>query len=151
MALDSTNFWFMCISCLIRRLTKRWNSRRTWKICYVFNFQLKKIRSKIIQITLIELWSFISWCPKKQNLVAAFLSWKLKKRKIFQFRHQFGHFIKCWIWHEKHIDVKNSFEIMFWREKQKYPNQNMWERSESSKKRASPSVWWVRDLEMATK
>ena len=24
-------------------------------------------------------------------------------------------------------------------EKQKYPNQNMWERSESSKKRASPS------------
>ena len=30
------------ISCLIRRLTKRWNSRRTWKICYVFNFQLIK-------------------------------------------------------------------------------------------------------------
>ena len=97
----------MCYSCHIRRLTKRWNSRRIWKICYVFNFQLKKIRSKIIQITLIELWSFISWCPKKQNLVAAFLSWKLKKRKIFQFRHQFGHFIKCQIWHELHISDIN--------------------------------------------
>ena len=33
---------FVCFSCHIRRLTKRWNSRRTWKICYVFNFQLKK-------------------------------------------------------------------------------------------------------------
>ena len=76
---------FVRISCLIRRLTKRWNSRRIWKICYVFNFQLKKIRSKIIQITLIELWSFISWCPKKQNLVAAFLSWKFKKKKHSKF------------------------------------------------------------------
>ena len=52
---------FMCFSCHIRHLTKCPNWCRTWNICFVINFQLKKIRSKIRQITLIELWSFISF------------------------------------------------------------------------------------------
>ena len=102
----------MCISCLIRRLTKRWNSCRTWKICYVFNFQLKKIRSKIIQITLIELWSFISFelrhlnsmkMSQKAKFGCSIFQLKIKRKQIFQVRHQFGHFIKCQIWHESHI------------------------------------------------
>ena len=100
---------FVRISCLIRRLTKRWNSRRTWKICYVFNFQLKKIRSKIIQITLIELWSFISFelrhlnsmkMSQKAKFGCSIFQLKIKRKQIFQVRHQFGHFIKCRIWHE---------------------------------------------------
>ena len=101
----------MCYSCHIRRLTKRWNSCRTWKICYVFNFQLKKIRSKIIQITLIELWSFISFELRHLNSIKmsqkakfgfSIFQLKIKWKQIFQVRHQFGHFVKCRIWHEKH-------------------------------------------------
>ena len=106
-------FGQMRISCLIRRLTKRWNSRRTWKICYVFNFQLKKIRSKIIQITLIELWSFISFelrhlnsmkMSQKAKFGCSIFQLKIKRKQIFQVRHQFGHFVKCRIWHEKHTN-----------------------------------------------
>ena len=110
---------FVRISCLIRRLTKRWNSRRIWKICYVFNFQLKKIRSKIIQITLIELWSFISFelrhlnsmkMSQKAKFGCSIFQLKIKRKQIFQVRHQFGHFVKCRIWHEKHKYVKNWSE-----------------------------------------
>ena len=104
--------WQMCNSCHIRRLTKRWNSRRTWNICYVFNFQLKKIRSKIIQITLIELWSFISFelrhlnsmkMSQKAKFGCSIFQLKIKRKQIFQVRHQFGHFVKCRIWHESRI------------------------------------------------
>ena len=110
----------MCISCLIRRLTKRWNSRRTWKICYVFNFQLKKIRSKIIQITLIELWSFISFelrhlnsikMSQKAKFGCSIFQLKIKRKQIFQVRHHFGHFIKCRIWHEKHINEETIWNF----------------------------------------
>ena len=113
----------MRISCLIRRLTKRWNSRRTWKICYVFNFQLKKIRSKIIQITLIELWSFISFelrhlnsmkMSQKAKFGCSIFQLKIKRKQIFQVRHQFGHFVKCRIWHELHISLnkwKKKYEV----------------------------------------
>ena len=101
-------------SCHIRRLTKCWNSRRTWNICYIFNFQLKKIRSKIIQITLIELWSFISFelrhlnsmkMSQKAKFGCSIFQLKIKRKQIFQVRHQFGHFIKCRIWHESHIGL----------------------------------------------
>ena len=107
------NYEFMCSSCHIRHLTKRWNSRRTWNICYVFNFQLKKIRSKIIQIILIELWSFISFelrhvnsmnMSKKAKFGFSIFQLKNKRKQIFQVRHQFGHFVKCRIWHEKHTN-----------------------------------------------
>ena len=113
------NLSLMCISCLIWRLTKRWNSRRTWNICYVFNFQLKKIRSKIIQITLIDLWSFIPFelrhvNSKKMSQKAKFgcsiFQLKIKRKQIFQVRHQFGHFVKCRIWHEKHIKALQKRE-----------------------------------------
>ena len=108
----------MCFSCHIRRLTKRWNSRRTWNICYIFNFQLKKIRSKIIQITLIELWSFISFELRHLNSIKmsqkakfgfSIFQLKIKWKQIFQVRHQFGHFVKCRIWHEKHICLFKHF------------------------------------------
>jgi hypothetical protein len=104
----------MCDSCHIRRLTKRWNSRRTWNICYIFNFQLKKIRSKIIQISLNEVWSFISFelrhlnsmkMSQKANFGCSIFQLKIKRKQIFQVRHQFGHFIKCRIWHESHINL----------------------------------------------
>ena len=74
---------------------------------------LKKIRSKIIQITPIDLWSFIPFelrhlNSKKMSQKAKFgcsiFQLKIKRKQIFQVRHQFGHFIKCRIWHEKHID-----------------------------------------------
>ena len=99
----------MCSSCHIRRLTKHWNSRRTWNICFIFNFQLKKIRSKIIQITFIELWSFISFelrhvnsmkMSQKAKFGFSIFQLKIKWKQIFQVRHQFGHFVKCQIWHE---------------------------------------------------
>ena len=108
-------FCLMCSSCHIRRLTKRWNSRRTWNICFIFNFQLKKIRSKIIQITLIELWSFISFELRHLNSIKmsqkakfgfSIFQLKIKRKQIFQVRHQFGHFIKCRIWHELRIYLK---------------------------------------------
>jgi len=105
---------YMCSSCHIRHLKKRWNSCRTWNICYVFNFQLKKIRSKIIQITLIELWSFISFELRHLNSIKmsqkakfgfSIFQLKIKWKQIFQVQHQFGHFVKCRIWHEKHINL----------------------------------------------
>ena len=108
----------MCFSCHIRRLTKRWNSRRTWNICFIFNFQLKKIRSKIIQITLIELWSFISFELRHLNSIKmsqkakfgfSIFQLKIKWKQIFQVRHQFGHFVKCRIWHEKHRSHENFY------------------------------------------
>ena len=104
----------MCNSCHIPRMLKHWNSRRTWNICYIFNFQLKKIRSKIIQITLIELWSFISFelrhvnsmkMSQKAQFGFGIFQLKIKRKQIFQVRHQFGHFVKCRIWHEKHTNV----------------------------------------------
>ena len=93
--------------------TKRWNSRRTWNICFIFNFQLKKIRSKIIQITLIELWSFISFelrhfnsmkMSRKAKFGCSIFQLKIKRKQIFQVRYQFGHFVKCRIWHELRIN-----------------------------------------------
>ena len=114
--------WQMCSSCHIRRLKKRWNCRGTWNICFIFNFQLKKIRSKIIQITLIELWSFISFelrhlnsmkMSQKAKFGCSIFQLKIKRKQIFQVRHQFGHFVKCRIWHEKHIrtEVRGDFNI----------------------------------------
>ena len=113
LSINCWNFstYLMCFSCHIRRLTKRWNSRRTWNICFIFNFQLKKIRSKIIQITLIELWSFISFELRHLNSIKmsqkakfgfSIFQLKIKWKQIFQVRHQFGHFVKRRIWHEKH-------------------------------------------------
>ena len=122
-------YFQMCFSCHIRRLTKRWNSRRTWNICFIFNFQLKKIRSKIIQITLIELWSFISFELRHLNSIKmsqkakfgfSIFQLKIKWKQIFQVRHQFGHFVKCRIWHEKHIKLLWNMTIMkcvFWETK----------------------------------
>ena len=88
------NVWFMSYS-------KCWNSRRTWNLCFLFNFQLKKIRSKIIQITLIELWSFISFelrhlnsmkVSQKANFGCSIFQLKIKRKQIFQVRRQFQHF-----------------------------------------------------------
>ena len=90
--------------CHIRHLTKRWNSRWTWNLCFIFNFQLKKIRSKIIQITLIVLWSFISFelrhlnsmkMSQKAKFGCSIFQLKIKRKQIFQVRQQFGHFVKC--------------------------------------------------------
>jgi hypothetical protein len=89
-----TNVWFMSYS-------KHWNSRRTWNLCFLFNFQLKKIRSKIIQITLIELWSFISFelrhlnsikVPQKAIFGSSIFQLELKRKQIFKVRRQFQHF-----------------------------------------------------------
>ena len=105
--------------CHIRHLTKRWNSRRSWNICFIFNFQLKKIRSKIIQITLIELWSFISFELRHLNSIKmsqkakfgfSIFQLKIKWKQIFQVRHQFGHFVKCRIWHELRISNEIASE-----------------------------------------
>ena len=77
-------------------------------------FSWKKIRSKIIQITLIELWSFISFelrhlnsmkMSQKAKFSCIIFQLKIKRKQIFQVRHQFGHFVKCRIWHEKHIKL----------------------------------------------
>ena len=116
----------MCFSCHIRRLTKRWNSCQNWNICFIFNFQLKKIRSKIIQITLIELWSFISFELRHLNSIKmsqkakfgfSIFQLKIKWKQIFQVRHQFGHFVKCRIWHELRIYPNKvlSWNLLFCR------------------------------------
>ena len=100
--------------CHIRHLTKRWNSRRTWNLCFLFNFQLKKIRSKIIQITLIELWSFISFelrhlnsmkVSQKAKFGCSIFQLKIKRKQIFQVRQLFQPFVKCRIWHGSRIRV----------------------------------------------
>ena len=113
----------MCTSCHIRHLKKCWNSRRTWNICYDFNFQLKKIRSKIIQITLIELWSFISFelrhlnsrkMSQKAKFGCSIFQLKIKRKQIFQVRHQFGHFVKRRIWHEFRISLNADLCIHFY-------------------------------------
>ena len=107
----------MCNSCQIRHLPKRWKSRRTWNICFILDFQLKKIRSKTIQITLIELWSFISFelrhlnsmkMSQKAKFGCSIFQLKIKRKQIFQVRHQFGHFVKCRIWHESHKSVEKK-------------------------------------------
>ena len=128
----------MCNSCHIRRLTKRWNSRRTWNICYIFNFQLKKIRSKIIQITLIELWSFISFELRHLNSIKmsqkakfgfSIFQLKIKWKQIFQVRHQFGHFVKCRIWHElriRHEKVNFRQKNLISRTFQKHAHLRIW-------------------------
>ena len=83
-------------------------------------FSWKKIRSKIIQITLIELWSFISFelrhvnsmkMSQKAKFGCSIFQLKIKRKQIFQVRHQFGHFIKHRIWHEWH---KKWFQAAFW-------------------------------------
>ena len=83
-------------------------------------FSWKKIRSKIIQITLIEFWSFISFelrhlnsmkMSQKAKFGCSIFQLKIKRIRIFQVRHQFGHFIKCRIWHESRIShlFRNSY------------------------------------------
>ena len=74
-------------------------------------FSWKKIRSKIIQITLIEFWSLISFelrhlnsmkMSQKAKFGCSIFQLKVKRKQLFQVQHQFGHFIKCRIWHESH-------------------------------------------------
>ena len=110
-----TNVWFMSYS-------KHWNSRRTWNLCFLFNFQLKKIRSKIIQITLIELWSFISFelrhlnsikVPQKAIFGSSIFQLEIKRKQIFQVRRHFQHF---------QYDMNQTKVYRFWvKEGQIYP------------------------------
>ena len=37
-----------------------------------------------------------------------FFQLKIKRKQIFQVWHQFGHFVKCRIWHEKHTNAKKN-------------------------------------------
>ena len=72
-------------------IPNHWNSRQTWNFCFLLNFQLKKIRSKIIQVTLLNYSTLIAQrCPKKQNSVGAYFSWKLKENKYFTFDENFN-------------------------------------------------------------
>ena len=70
--------------------------------------------SKIIQITLIELWSFIFFelrrfwrCPKMQNLIFSFFQLKVKRKK----NPSSTRISTLRIWHERDIKVRQSHNV----------------------------------------
>ena len=86
---------------------KCWNCCWSWNLCFLFNFQLKKISSKIIQISLIiKLWSFISFELRHLNRLKVsqnakfgrsfFFSWKLKENKDSMFDDNFNTLNMTW-------------------------------------------------------
>ena len=102
----------MCFSCHIRHLTKCPNWCRTWNICFLLIFSWKMLQPnfafwdifmllRCLNSKEIKLQSSINVICIIFDLI--FFQLKIKRKQIFQVRHQFGHFVKCRIWHEKHI------------------------------------------------
>ena len=105
-------FFFMCFSCHIRHLTKCPNWCRTWNICFhlIFSWKMLKPNFAFWDILMllrclnskeIKLQSSINVICIIFDLI--FFQLKIKRKQIFQVRHQFGHFVKCRIWHELRI------------------------------------------------
>ena len=107
----------MCFSCHIRHLTKCPNWCRTWNICFLLIFSWKMLQPnfafwdifmllRCLNSKEIKLQSSINVICIIFDLI--FFQLKIKRKQIFQVRHQFGHFVKCRIWHEKHKSQKYS-------------------------------------------
>ena len=100
------DFLFMSGSCHMQSVE---NFRRTWNLCFLLIFSWKKAATQIYNFKLLRYLN--SKEIKRSGSIRVicilfdliFFQLKIKRKHIFQVRHQFGHFVKCRIWHEKHI------------------------------------------------
>ena len=98
-------------SCHIRHLTKCPNWCWTWNICFLLIFSWKMLQPNFAFWDIFVLLTCLNSKEiKLQSSIRViciifdliFFQLKIKRKQIFQVWHQFGHFVKCRIWHEKH-------------------------------------------------